>query len=39
MPLRFPTRAAEADPFALTIRHLLDAAMITAADQEIVYRD
>ncbi len=39
MPLRFAERAAEAHDFPLTIRHLLDSAMTTAADQEIVYRD
>lgn len=39
MPLRFADRAPEAYQFPLTIRHLLDAAMTTARDQEIVYRD
>jgi fatty-acyl-CoA synthase len=39
MPLRFARPAPEAPSFPLTIRHLLDTAMITARDQEIVYRD
>jgi fatty-acyl-CoA synthase len=39
MPLRFAEAATEAYRFPLTIRHLLDSAMITAADQLIVYRD
>jgi fatty-acyl-CoA synthase len=39
MPLRFATPAKEAYDFPLTIRHLLDAALICAPDQEIVYRD
>ncbi len=39
MPLRFASRASEAYDFPLTIGHLLDAALISAADQEIVYRD
>ncbi|MBJ6123731.1 long-chain-fatty-acid--CoA ligase [Sphingomonas mollis] len=39
MPLRFATRASEAYDFPLTIGHLLDAALTSAADQEIVYRD
>ncbi len=39
MPLRFAERAEEAHSFPLTIGHLLDAALATSADQEIVYRD
>jgi len=39
MPLRFPETAREAYRFPLTIRHLLDSALMTAADQEILYRD
>jgi fatty-acyl-CoA synthase len=39
MPLRFAERAEEAYSFPLTIGHLLDAALTTSADQEIVYRD
>jgi fatty-acyl-CoA synthase len=39
MPLRFADRTPEAYDFPLTIRHLLDAAMVSAGDQEIVYRD
>ncbi|WP_454886697.1 fatty acid--CoA ligase [Sphingomonas oryzagri] len=39
MPLRFAEPAAQAYHFPLTIRHLLDSAMMTAPDQEIVYRD
>lgn len=39
MPLRFVEPTGEAYRFPLTIRHLLDAALITAADQRIVYRD
>jgi fatty-acyl-CoA synthase len=39
MPLRFADPAPEAYDFPLTIRHLLDAALISAGDQEIVYRD
>jgi fatty-acyl-CoA synthase len=39
MPLRFAEPAGEAYSFPLTIGHLLDSALITAADQEIVYRD
>ncbi|TLU71331.1 long-chain-fatty-acid--CoA ligase [Lichenicoccus roseus] len=39
MALRFVERAAEAHDFPLTIRHLLDTSLVTAADQEIVYRD
>jgi len=39
MPLRFPAAAPEAYHFPLTIGHLLDSAMLSAADQEIIYRD
>ena len=39
MALRFAEKAAEAYDFPLTIGHLLDTALVTAADQEIVYRD
>lgn len=39
MPLRFPSAAPEAYRFPLTIGHLLDSAMLSAADQEIIYRD
>ncbi len=39
MPLRFTEKAAEAYDYPLTIGHLLDASLVTAADQEIVYRD
>lgn len=39
MPLRFAESATEAYRVPLTIRHLLDSAMLSAADQEIVYRD
>ncbi len=39
MPLRFAEPASEAHPFPLTIRHLLDAALTTSLDQEIIYRD
>jgi fatty-acyl-CoA synthase len=39
MALRFATPASEAYNFPLTIGHLLDSALISAADQEIVYRD
>ena len=39
MPLRFVEPAPEAYQFPLTIRHLLDSALMTAAHQEIVYRD
>ena len=39
MPLRFSSRAVEAYDFPLTIGHLLDASLTSAADQEIVYRD
>jgi fatty-acyl-CoA synthase len=39
MSLRFVEPAAEFHSFPLTIRHLLDSARMTAADQQIVYRD
>lgn len=39
MPLRFADPATEAYRFPLTIRHLLDTVMVTAPQQEIVYRD
>lgn len=39
MPLRFADPTPEAYAFPLTIGHLLDAALVTAGDQEIVYRD
>lgn len=39
MPLRFVEPASEAYRYPLTIRHLLDSALMTAGDQEIVYRD
>jgi fatty-acyl-CoA synthase len=39
MPLRFVEPAPEAYQFPLTIRHLLDSALMTAADQKIIYRD
>lgn len=39
MPLRFATTTPEAYGFPLTIGHLLDAALTSAPDQEIVYRD
>lgn len=39
MPLRFATSAPEAYDFPLTIGHLLDATLISAGDQEIVYRE
>jgi fatty-acyl-CoA synthase len=39
MGLRFAEPAREAYRFPLTIGHLLDAALLTAADQEIIYRD
>ena len=39
MPLRFAEATPEAYDFPLTIGHLLDASMITAAEEEIVYRD
>lgn len=39
MPLRFAEKALEAYQFPLTIRHLLDSALMTAGDQRIVYRD
>lgn len=39
MPLRFVEPAAEAYRYPLTIGHLLEAALLTSADQQIVYRD
>lgn len=39
MPLRFATPTPEAYDFPLTIGHLLNAALLSAPDQEIVYRD
>jgi fatty-acyl-CoA synthase len=39
MPLRFVEPASEAYRFPLTIRHLLDGPLMTAQDQQIVYRD
>src|SRR3546814_19420612 len=39
MALRFAHPTEEAYAYPLTIGHLLDAAMVTAVDQEIVYRD
>jgi fatty-acyl-CoA synthase len=39
MPLRFAEKASQTHDFPLTIGHLLDSATISAADQEIVYRD
>jgi fatty-acyl-CoA synthase len=39
MPLRFAEPAAEAYQIPLTIRHLLDGAVMKAADRQIVYRD
>ena len=39
MPLRFAEMASHAYFPPLTIRHLLDTALITSANQEIVYRD
>ncbi len=39
MALRFAQPAEEAYRFPLTIGHLLDAAVVTSGDQEIVYRD
>lgn len=39
MPLRFADATDEAYYFPLTIGHLLDRALVTSADQEIVYRD
>lgn len=37
MPLRFAEKAPEAYHAPLTIRHLLDTALITSADRDIVY--
>ncbi|AMK24345.1 MULTISPECIES: long-chain-fatty-acid--CoA ligase [unclassified Sphingobium] len=39
MPLRFAEVADEAYRYPLTIKHLLDRALITSGDQEIIYRD
>src|SRR3546814_616473 len=39
MALRFAHPTEEAYAYPLTIGHLLNAAMVTAVDQEIVYRD
>lgn len=39
MPLRFVEPAREAYRFPLTIGHLLEAALLTSADRQIVYRD
>lgn len=39
MPLRYAEKASEAYYAPLTIRHLMDTALITSADQEIVYGD
>lgn len=39
MALRFAEQAREAYQFPLTIAHLLDSAVITAGDREIIYRD
>src|ERR1700738_195250 len=39
MALRYMRPTAEAYDYPLTIGHLLDAAMVTAAGREIVYRD
>ena len=39
MALRFPEVTREAYRFPLTIGHLLDAALMSCADREIVYRD
>lgn len=39
MPLRFVQPAPGAQQYQLTIGHLLDTAMITSANEEIVYRD
>lgn len=39
MPLRFAEKASEAYNSPLTIRHLLDTALITSGEQQIVYRD
>lgn len=39
MPLRYASPAAEAHASPLTVRHLLDANALSAANQEIVYRD
>ncbi|WP_298169059.1 long-chain-fatty-acid--CoA ligase [Novosphingobium sp.] len=39
MPLRYAEKAPEAYHAPLTIRHLMNTALITSADREIVYRD
>jgi len=39
MPLRFAQATSETYNFPLTIGHLLDASLLAAGDQEIVYRD
>lgn len=39
MPLRFAEPVGEAYRYPLTIRHLLDGALLTSPEQEIVYRD
>ncbi|KXU32695.1 long-chain fatty acid--CoA ligase [Sphingobium sp. 22B] len=39
MPLRFPEPTPETDHYPLTIGRMLDAALVIASDQEIVYRD
>ena len=39
MPLRFAEPTEDAYRFPLTIGHLLDAALVTSGEQEIVYRD
>lgn len=39
MPIRLSTRATEAYPYPLLIRHLLHTPLATAPHQEIVYRD
>lgn len=39
MPLRFAQPARDAYHYPLTIRHLLDTALIATPEQEIVYRD
>ena len=39
MPLRFAQPATQAYQFPLTIGHLLDAALMSSGDSEIVYRD
>jgi fatty-acyl-CoA synthase len=39
LALRFPEVTREAYQFPLTIGHLLDSALVSSADREIVYRD